>query len=447
MWNWFAPRCPLGTWEKTWTETRMCWLAERFGIERLKGAEVILPTEEHFPDPYPPGGSEDGVRQMMERLCQYMQIDPQTIELRVCPDEEMDDAAGTWQRDHQKQRGLIRLAESRLTDPEGLLATLAHELAHELLHGNDLLDHSISDHEWITDLLPVYLGVGVFAANSTIREANYSDGNMSWWAMSRRGYLPSRILGYGLALFAFMRDELQPAWASHLRLDAASALRKGLDYLRKTSDSHFHPDSIQTTRQILTTSEAIHRLRSKNASVRLATLWEISDSELYDPDCLEAITACLKDRDHDIPGDAAHVLAKFGPHAKAGVPALLDALRLGNEHTRAGAAEALGGLLQQPEVVVPELCALIQEEDRSLRLNTAWALGRYGVPLEPRSVRRLVGALEAALIDCDYDLGEVLVQALLAVTTDPEGSIREHFGNRDEELLETALQGLEELRE
>ena len=59
MFGLFGPRCPIGTLEKTWTESRMCWLADRLGIDRLLKADVLIPTVECFPAPY--RGTEEDV--------------------------------------------------------------------------------------------------------------------------------------------------------------------------------------------------------------------------------------------------------------------------------------------------------------------------------------------------------------------------------------------------
>jgi hypothetical protein len=49
MFGWLKPRCPLTTAEKVWVESRMSWLAETVGIERLIDARVVEPTDEFFP--------------------------------------------------------------------------------------------------------------------------------------------------------------------------------------------------------------------------------------------------------------------------------------------------------------------------------------------------------------------------------------------------------------
>ena len=101
----------------------MLWLADRFGIERMRNARVIEPTSEFFPNYY--SGSEDDARKCFRRMCGYMQIDPDTLEMVIGTDEEMEDAAGLYER---RERSRIWIRESQLADPPSLLATIAHEL-------------------------------------------------------------------------------------------------------------------------------------------------------------------------------------------------------------------------------------------------------------------------------------------------------------------------------
>jgi hypothetical protein len=204
MWGWFAPSCPLDLAEKTWTEKRMRWLADQFGIDRMLEADVILPTEQYFPDLY--NATAADARRMMDRVCGYMRIEPSTLKFEV---GHLEGAAGLYQA--TEQGTTIWVDESQLGHPEKLVATLAHELSHELLLGGKRLSRDWSDSEWITDLLPAFLGLGVFAANATVQESHSRKGNISWWQIGRQGYLPSRVFGYAFALFAFFRGEAKPS--------------------------------------------------------------------------------------------------------------------------------------------------------------------------------------------------------------------------------------------
>src|SRR5262245_59341742 len=117
MFGLFSPRCPVDTWQKAWTETRMCWLADRFGIDRLLRADVILPTPDHFPEPYQ--GTDEYARLLLDRLCGYMNIAQNTVTLTVCADTELPGAAGQYERGNT---ALIRVGASQLADPQRLLA-------------------------------------------------------------------------------------------------------------------------------------------------------------------------------------------------------------------------------------------------------------------------------------------------------------------------------------
>src|SRR5262245_4619377 len=79
MFGWFQPKCPVGPDEKAWIEQRMGWLVQQFGLDRMRRAQVILPTQEFFPDPY--DGSEETVLCMVNRVCAYMEVDPRRIAL------------------------------------------------------------------------------------------------------------------------------------------------------------------------------------------------------------------------------------------------------------------------------------------------------------------------------------------------------------------------------
>lgn len=437
MLGWFAPKCPVDTQEKAWTETRMHWLAERFGIDRLLQAEVILPTEQFFPDPYQ--GTPDDVRDFFVRLCGYMEIDPQSLDLEIRPNEELPGASGQYQTG---ERALIRVAESELAEPQRLLAVLAHELAHELLLGGGLLAPNVPDHEWITDLLPVYLGVGVFAANSVVTEQYETTGNWHWWSVGKLGYLPPRVFGYALALFAFLRDEPVPAWAEHLRLDVYSALKVGLRYLQKTNDLLFRPDTIRKAGGPLSVGELANRLTTGSASFRLAALWEIQERNLTAAELLGPVRTCLNQSDRYIPGEAARTLPVFGAGAESAVPQLCDALHDTCPQTRAGAAYALGKLRPPAETVIPELHWLLKDGNKEVVQEACFALRAFGPNAAP-AVPSLLEIYRAALIKGDQPLIEVLAGTLLAAAPDPKRSVFRHF-SQDVDLRRLALEVLQE---
>jgi hypothetical protein len=250
MFDWlFSPTCPCDPVTKRWIEERLRWLTQQFGLHILLERPIVLPTHEFFPDPY--DGSNKAVQRMFERVCKYMEVDPDFVELRIYTDKTPGSivaidptrgfAAGTWQGGEGPwQRGVIRLEKSTLDRPSDLVGTMAHELAHQRLLGEGRADSAAFDNEMLTDLTAVYHGFGVFLANNPRK----STGELGYWPGSKLRkpeYCSEPMLGYALAHIAWFRDEDCPAWAKHLRWAPRAVFKQGLRYLQKTGGSAFQP--------------------------------------------------------------------------------------------------------------------------------------------------------------------------------------------------------------
>jgi len=245
--GWFTPKCPLDSESKEWVEESFNWLIEAVGSDVLRNVEVILPIEEHFPDRY--DGSRASIRQMAERICGYMDVDPKCIELQFFDSEEdrhlhplaveeksrNHDLGSYLRRRDGKQ--VIRLDVNQARDPQMMVATIAHELGHAILIGEDRLDPEHPDHEPITDLLTVVYGLGIFNANTTVVFEQFTNQQYQGWRMGGAGYLTEEAFGYALALFAYARGEVKPEWQSFLSVNVRSYFRSGLKYLLKTGDT------------------------------------------------------------------------------------------------------------------------------------------------------------------------------------------------------------------
>ena len=246
--------------------------------------------------------SESDADEMFEFIAKSMEIEPSRVRLVIGSESEVEsfEATGLYQ-----QRGIgslensdysvITLARSLLDDPQLAVGTLAHELAHEILLGGGLLDPDDTDGEWLTDLLPVFRGYGLFLANNTIREESDSEYD----TITRTGYLPSRMFGHALALLAWLQADAKPAWIDHLRLDARKPCAASLRYFRKTADALVTPEDLLTnTPEKKETSE----IRQMSPTHRLAFLWDqISlKDQIKDPTAISKIVELLKDKDRVI---------------------------------------------------------------------------------------------------------------------------------------------------
>jgi hypothetical protein len=85
--------------------------------------------------------------------------------------------------------------------------------------------------EQLNDLLMVFLGFGIFTANSALRFEQHSDNTSQGWSASRLGYLSEEELGYALSRFAFERGERKPPWMSFLATNIASYMKRCADWL------------------------------------------------------------------------------------------------------------------------------------------------------------------------------------------------------------------------
>lgn len=224
----------------------MLWLVGEFGEEALRDARVVLPTEEFFPDAF--SEDEEDVRVMVERVCGYMGVDPARVELELFTEQgggpghslpayesSHEGAAGHY----RKRRGkfVVAVESSQTHDPVQLIATVAHELGHARLLGEGRVHPATEDHEPLTDLLTVFLGLGVFTGNAVFSFTQWTDAFSQGWRTRRSGYMTEEMFGYALALFARARGEGQPAWSKHLNVNVGAYFRAARKYLEKTGDT------------------------------------------------------------------------------------------------------------------------------------------------------------------------------------------------------------------
>ena len=245
MWRLFANQtgCPVEPEMCKWVDGRFGWLEEQFGRDVPRKARVVLPTPEFFPDRYE--GRHEDVQAMFVRVCSFMGVEPERFKLFLYTGPKTPTTIGSTQgsgaaglyihRDGNAggdQRAAIGIETSYLSDPTRVVATLAHEVGHELLLGQNRISREAPDHEPLTDLLTVFFGLGIFTSNATIRDSGWTQGGWTGWHTSRVGYLDQRTFGYALARFAWARKETNPPWIKHVRPDVRSPLKQSLRFIQ-----------------------------------------------------------------------------------------------------------------------------------------------------------------------------------------------------------------------
>lgn len=247
--GWFTPKCPVDDETREWIDNAFQWLIDELSIEVLREAQIVLPTEEYFPDPY--NGSRVSIRKMLDRVCGFMDIDPALVEIRFFENNDSSrfhplaagesserHALGTYQM-RRDGKYAISLDTMQATNPEMMVATIAHELGHVILLGEGRLSEDYEDHEPMTDLVTVFYGLGIFNANSSFVFEQFTNAQFQGGRAGSAGYLSEEMFGYALALFAYLRRESKPKWTIHLSTNVKSYFKSSSKYLNKTEGLTF----------------------------------------------------------------------------------------------------------------------------------------------------------------------------------------------------------------
>ncbi len=182
MFAWLWPRPTLDPWEKAWTENGMHWLCQQLGSQRLAEARVATPAD--FAGGSGPLGADDA-RAIFRQVCDFLRVDDSRFQLQIAADGP---EGGGPRHDAPGSTCQLCLPAPQLADAQRLVATLARELAPEVLRqaGADLRPDE-PDFQQRAELVPTYLGLGVFAANCG---AAGGRGGWQWWSAERQGSLP-----------------------------------------------------------------------------------------------------------------------------------------------------------------------------------------------------------------------------------------------------------------
>lgn len=240
---WGTPKLPLD--EKEWIESSLQWLLKEFGEDYFLKRQTILPESSFFPDKYQ--GTEDCVRDLVKRVCAYMDVNPDLVEVdfffdrdetaskhRLGSEREYSGAAGLYySADANRTRRKIAINVSQFKTPTSLVATVAHELGHVILLGGGKVSNDEKDHEHLTDLITVFLGLGIFTANSAFQFSQWQDHSHQGWSASRLGYMSEEMFGYSLAAYTWMRGETNPKWSGHLAMNVGHYFKQSLKFFEK----------------------------------------------------------------------------------------------------------------------------------------------------------------------------------------------------------------------
>lgn len=254
----FGPRFMFVDGTSDWIFDTYAWALENFGTDVFyQYTELSLPNDKFFPDKL--DDLDDVAEGLFTRVRQYAGMEEWPCRL-VAQDEDANPVvgpallikgapggpAGTFSVSGGKTPTIkITYNPSQLKRPESLIATFAHELAHYLIHSVE--SHPPGGEEYeeqATDLVAIFMGFGVFLANSAFSFSQYTGVDSQGWRTLAQGYLSEIEMVYGLAVFCHLKDidyrDVQPY------LD--KSLRKTLKTAAK--EMNHHPEEVGRLRSI-----------------------------------------------------------------------------------------------------------------------------------------------------------------------------------------------------
>jgi hypothetical protein len=227
-----AAVCPVDDTIREWIESCFVWFSENIGKEVLS-KKILVPHPSDFPIAY--DGSIKSAMDTLQIVATQMDVDPNDILLQIYSEGDNKIAAGRstvfieqgpthsgglYHGKSEDGKYHIHLEQKALKDPESIVATLAHEIAHIKLLGENRIEEN---NEPLTDLTSVYYGTGIFNANCAFK---FTKNDRSW-GYKRLGYISQMEWGYALAIYAYLRNEEKPDWANYLSANIKSDFRNG----------------------------------------------------------------------------------------------------------------------------------------------------------------------------------------------------------------------------
>lgn len=213
FWN-KKKKLPITPEDKTWIDQDLNWLKEEFGQDHFMGIRTVTPTKDFYDRTF--DGTEKDAEFVLERTMELMSIQNADLQLEFFSDSPIEMAGGTilttpadiegsWNSasgtyEQTENGSVISIERGQLKNPISLIATIAHELAHQILLGENRIEEN---DEYLTDLTAITYGFGIFIGNSRFEFSSHEFG----WQSSRQGYLPEQIIAYAMAWLSNERNE------------------------------------------------------------------------------------------------------------------------------------------------------------------------------------------------------------------------------------------------
>ena len=269
--RWYRARPLIDAHAAGWIIDTYSWFLSQFvGAEHEAQRVLVQPTDEFFPIQHRSegraieifeavrslAGMEDWPCRLEEQVERPDKLHPALI---VVP--EGDAALGTFSVPGEWGDGAVITYDPALVrEPVRLIATFAHELTHYLLAtSRSAPPGGESFEERATDLGAVFLGFGVFMANSAFEFRTYEEDGWSGWQVAGGGYLREDQLAFALALFLLVHGMEAERAAPYLDPNPRKYLKLALRQLAGA------PEEVERLRAMHAAAEALSARASLDA--------------------------------------------------------------------------------------------------------------------------------------------------------------------------------------
>ena len=248
----FRPRkyavCPVDEATRQWIDQCFAWMNQNLREGIITSQRILVPDFSDFPIVY--DGSGASAIKTLNVVAPQMELSTDDILLHFYTEGETQigspDGRGTtmfigsdgdsgrsgglyWGKNEEDNKYHIGLEIKVLRDPEEIVATLTHEIAHIKLLGEERIEEN---NEPLTDLSTIAYGLGIFNANCAFK---YSQNSRSW-GYKKLGYLSQMEWGYALALHAYLRKDYEPDWVKYLCENVSVDFKNSMLFLQQNSE-------------------------------------------------------------------------------------------------------------------------------------------------------------------------------------------------------------------
>ncbi len=247
------PKPTVSPEDKDWIEDTFLWFEKQYGSNYLKSIQIVEPTRDFFDHEFT--GKEEDAEYLLNRLQELMDIKGYEVELDFfteSPMEFSDDGIGAKiespdtdensfslgkYSEKGRNRFKIELEINQLKSPESMIATLAHELSHLILLGENRLDEN---DEELTDLNCIALGFGIFTSNNIFSFQQWQGATHQGWQANRQGYIPEEVAAYAMALINKYQNNMEN-WPRHLNKRVRKMYDRNIKFLNSNIASTKFP--------------------------------------------------------------------------------------------------------------------------------------------------------------------------------------------------------------